>query len=1049
MNRKTVTRLHSRVVFRVLKTIVMKFCFSFLSLLGVLTIYPNLNSEQVHSGHENYNSNIHFLGSSSFMSDDCAGTDWNDPANKSMLTISATSSTSGNIAVLLDGNLSNNSFFYPDVSIAGLEVLRVNFPSPDILTGLEYVIGDSYMFNTNATFKVQGSNDASTWVDMMPNAEGTSPSLEINGVNYTKNRNLGNTHSGILSSADHTERMFWTNTTAYTYYRILGISGNTNQNPWINELFFQTLDGFEISNIGCTDNGTSEIYSDDLVTFDLTALRGSGTYTLSVDGGYTVSPSSGTFGQSSSFTVSSGSAGAGDLSVTLSDDSIPCTTMLTIPNQVNACAPGPCGEPDWNSPSLKTSITGLYNIPGNGGNTGPLSVLVDSDQGTFASTRNNSLTNASVFEFEFPHATILTGLEINTKANESEPITGGVYRVEASADGITYVALTTNLTHGSDLVAGAPQYGGTGTLAYTFPFSDNTTAYAYYRIYAESMSTSFSRDFTEVYFDYVHFDPQLTNQGCTDNGTFSDYMDDLVTFDLNPVPGISGGTYAVEVSGGFSITPTSGTYGQVTSFVVSSGSSGAGDLTVTLLDAGVPCLQPIIIPNTENACIPGPCGGPDWNVAALKSGLTGDFHIPGTGATDGPLAVLVDSNNGSGVGSKNNNYTNTATFTVNFTESTVLHGIEIVVSGTPITGGVFRVEGSSDGVNYSTVSNDFIFGTNLSLGTAQYGTGSQAYTFPFADNTADYSYYRIYAESMSTAFGPLFNNHSFTELYFDYDVFNAGIDNISFGDNSTSGVFDDDVIDFELNPSPGTGTYSVQVLGGHTVSPTTGTYGQVSSFQISAGSAGTGDLTLLLIDQNVPCVQEVTLPNPDLTASVTSSQAACSSPTDDPLGSITFTSSDGTYTKAEYNIGTTYAGSGFAAATEISNTSSGVELVGDLPNPTFTTYYTVRAYVTETLFRDFVVSLDPKVCSVADLQLTVSPVTESANEGEQLTYTVNLNNAGPSPALNVEVRVDIPDGLELLSTSPSIGDFSPGTQLWTTDLLPVGNHELSITYRMK
>ena len=190
---------------------------------------------------------------------------------------------------------------------------------------------------------------------------------------------------------------------------------------------------------------------------------------------------------------------------------------------------------------------------------------------------------------------------------------------------------------------------------------------------------------------------------------------------------------------------------------------------------------------------------------------------------------------------------------------------------------------------------------------------------------------------MSTAFGPLFNNHSFTELYFDYDVFNAGIDNISFGDNSTPGVFDDDVIDFELNPSPGTGTYSVQVLGGHTVSPTTGTYGQVSSFQISAGSAGTGDLTLLLIDQNVPCVQEVTLPNPDLTASVTSSQAACSSPTDDPLGSITFTSSDGTYTKAEYNIGTTYTGSGFAAATEISNTSSGVELVSDLANPTFTT----------------------------------------------------------------------------------------------------------------
>jgi len=95
------------------------------------------------------------------------------------------------------------------------------------------------------------------------------------------------------------------------------------------------------------------------------------------------------------------------------------------------------------------------------------------------------------------------------------------------------------------------------------------------------------------------------------------------------------------------------------------------------------------------------------------------------------------------------------------------------------------------------------------------------------------------------------------------------------------------------------------------------------------------------------------------------------------------------------------------------------------------------------------VSIDPKVCSVVDLSLAVSPATESANEGEQLSYIVTLTNAGPDPAVNVEVKVDIPEGLELLTTSPSIGDYSPGTQLWTSDLLPVGTHQLSITYRMK
>jgi len=94
------------------------------------------------------------------------------------------------------------------------------------------------------------------------------------------------------------------------------------------------------------------------------------------------------------------------------------------------------------------------------------------------------------------------------------------------------------------------------------------------------------------------------------------------------------------------------------------------------------------------------------------------------------------------------------------------------------------------------------------------------------------------------------------------------------------------------------------------------------------------------------------------------------------------------------------------------------------------------------------VSVIPKTCSVVDLSLTVSPETDSANTGENLTYVVTLTNAGPDPAVNVEVKVDIPLGLELLSTTPSVGDYSAATQLWTADLLPVGTHQLSITYRM-
>jgi len=138
-------------------------------------------------------------------------------------------------------------------------------------------------------------------------------------------------------------------------------------------------------------------------------------------------------------------------------------------------------------------------------------------------------------------------------------------------------------------------------------------------LYAVNMSTSFGKSFDELYFDYDFFDLQLTNQGCDDNGTFSDYTDDKLTFDINPIPGTPGDTYVVSVDGGFTITPTSGTYGSATSFTVSSGSSGSGDLSLSLIDASVPCGQTTVIPNSENACIPGPCGGPDWNDSALKA----------------------------------------------------------------------------------------------------------------------------------------------------------------------------------------------------------------------------------------------------------------------------------------------------------------------------------------------------------------------------------------------------------------------------------------------
>ncbi|MEM6770047.1 MAG: hypothetical protein AAF597_05635, partial [Bacteroidota bacterium] len=346
----------------------------------------------------------------------CDVPNWNEVANKSTLTVSATAMTDGDINVLLDGNDENESFFYPDEPIANLEVLRVEFPDPTILRGIEYVIGNSYMYNTNATTVVQASNDGSTWVDMVPNATNTSPSLVITNNTYVKNRGLGNNHPGVISNAPNTERYFWDNTTAYTYYRIFGVSGNTNQNPWINELFFdfEVFDP-QITSHGCNDNGTFEDYTDDLLTFDLNPTLGTPgqMYLVEVSGGFTINPSMGTYGQMTSFTVSSGSSGAGDLTVTLTDTNKPCTVDFVIPNTENGCIPGPCGEPDWNDPAQKAMIIGTFNLPENNSHTGSIGAITDSDFATAIGTFNNFFSEQEVFVFQFPQETVLQGIELS------------------------------------------------------------------------------------------------------------------------------------------------------------------------------------------------------------------------------------------------------------------------------------------------------------------------------------------------------------------------------------------------------------------------------------------------------------------------------------------------------------------------------------------------------------------------------------------------------------------------------------------------------------
>ena len=78
----------------------------------------------------------------------------------------------------------------------------------------------------------------------------------------------------------------------------------------------------------------------------------------------------------------------------------------------------------------------------------------------------------------------------------------------------------------------------------------------------------------------------------------------------------------------------------------------------------------------------------------------------------------------------------------------------------------------------------------------------------------------------------------------------AGLDNEMCNDNNTNWDPEDDYITFDLNPAGGniSAEYSVSVDNGGTITPTSGTYGSATSFQLQNGSANGTTYTITITD---------------------------------------------------------------------------------------------------------------------------------------------------------------------------------------------------------
>ncbi|TWU03904.1 SpaA isopeptide-forming pilin-related protein [Neorhodopirellula pilleata] len=74
----------------------------------------------------------------------------------------------------------------------------------------------------------------------------------------------------------------------------------------------------------------------------------------------------------------------------------------------------------------------------------------------------------------------------------------------------------------------------------------------------------------------------------------------------------------------------------------------------------------------------------------------------------------------------------------------------------------------------------------------------------------------------------------------------------------------------------------------------------------------------------------------------------------------------------------------------------------------------------------------------SDLSIDKTLVTPGSTIGDNVTFTIVVNNAGPDPATGVRVRDVLPAGLAYVSDSPSVGDYDPATGIWTIPAVPVG-----------
>jgi hypothetical protein len=507
------------------------------------------------------------------------------------------------------------------------------------------------------------------------------------------------------------------------------------------------ISDLQLADLMCHDNETAHDTLDDYLSFSLTPIGfniGS-KYTIEISEG-SISPDTGFYNQTATFELSIGSAGSGDKVISLTDvDDPTCITQLLIYD------PGHCSD------ICLITENNLTNITCN-------------DNGTSTDSSDDFLS----FSLKPLGGNTAGSYNIFSDSIQLSPETG-----------VFGEQMNFTLEDGS---------AGSGNQMISIVDLVDTNCVFMFELVDPG---SCSPDCEIISFG-------LENVFCNDNNTGSDGSDDYVSIQIKPMGFNTGESFNLDVSFG-SIEPDTGLFNVFKEYKISAGSAGAGDIEVILSSAqDSMCKLSIVIED------PGSCS-------------------PQCEILDAIISDIVCNDNGTSA----NNTDDYLSFSMAL-EGFNLEGEYIISSS---IGEISPNQLSFDGVE------DFV----LSEGTA--GAGDIEITIT---NTND----------GSCVFMQLIPNTG--DCSNDCLINNTTVENLHCEDNNTSDDPTDDFISFSINPKGFnvSDSFKISTLN-WAVSPNSGKYGVPGNYSLSPGSAGTGLNLLRIVDaQDTLCFKNVLLTNP-------------------------------------------------------------------------------------------------------------------------------------------------------------------------------------------